>query len=279
MPSYHATLSYLYSLQYRGMKLGLRNVRTLVLAAGNPQRRFPSIHVAGTNGKGSTSSFIAACFTSAGYRTGLYTSPHLERFNERIRIDGLEIPDAEIVRLTRMLRPAIERTNATFFEATTVIAFSWFAREGVDVAVIETGLGGRLDATNVLKPMISVITNVALDHQEYLGNSLRMIAREKGGIIKPRTPVVTGSEDPDVIRVLKGIARKRSARFHLAGRVVRLSGRSASGRMSVVGKTTRRARCPPWPVRHPSTRERPTRGRGAGHSPGRGGIPKVVLQA
>jgi len=202
------------------MKLGLRNVRALVKALGNPERRFPSIHVAGTNGKGSTSSFIAACFTSAGYRTGLYTSPHLEQFNERIRIDGKQISDADIVRITNLLRPAIERTKATFFEATTAMAFCWFAEEGVDVAVIETGLGGRLDATNVLRPMISVITNVALDHQEYLGNTVKKIAREKGGIIKPRTPVVTASVDRDALHVLREIARRRKAKFRLAGHVV-----------------------------------------------------------
>ncbi len=130
MATYHSTLSFLYSLQYRGMKLGLRNVRTLVRAAGNPELKFPSIHIAGTNGKGSTSSFIASCFMSAGYRTGLYTSPHLQRFNERIRINSRQIPDAEIVRITRTLRPTIEMTKATFFEATTAIAFCWFARRG-----------------------------------------------------------------------------------------------------------------------------------------------------
>jgi dihydrofolate synthase/folylpolyglutamate synthase len=235
MPSYHATLRYLYSLQHRGMKLGLRNVRTLVRAAGNPELGFPSVHVAGTNGKGSTSSFLAACFTSAGYRTGLYTSPHLEKFNERIRIDGCMIPDADIVRLTEMLRPAIERTRATFFEATTVIAFRWFAEEGVDVAVIETGLGGRLDATNVLNPMISVITNVAMDHQEYLGDTISKIAREKGGIIKPRTPVATAAEDPDVLRVLRGIARKRRAKLYWARQAVRMDRKPALGRVAMTG--------------------------------------------
>ncbi len=239
MSTYHSTLSFLYSLQYRGMKLGLRNVRTLVRAAGNPERGFSSIHIAGTNGKGSTSSFIASCFMSAGYRTGLYTSPHLERFNERIRIDGRQIPDAEIVRITKMLRPAIQKTKATFFEATTAIAFCWFAEQGVDVAVIETGLGGRLDATNVVRPMISVITNVALDHQEYLGNTLRKIAREKGGIIKPRTPVVTASEDRNVLRVLKAIARRRKATFYQARRVIRLDQKSAPGRVTMRGDSSR----------------------------------------
>jgi len=172
---------------------------------------------------------------SAGYRTGLYTSPHLQRFNERILVDGRQIPDAEIVRITRMLRPAIQKTKATFFEATTAIAFCWFAEQGVDVAVIETGLGGRLDATNVVRPMISVITNVALDHQEYLGTTLRAIAREKGGIIKPRTPVVTASEDPDVFRVLRAIARRRKAALHQAGRIVRLDQKSAPGRVTMTG--------------------------------------------
>jgi dihydrofolate synthase / folylpolyglutamate synthase len=205
--SYRDTLGYLYSLEYRGIKFGLRNIRALVRDSGHPERAFPSIHVAGTNGKGSTSAFLASAFTEAGYRTGLYTSPHLVRFTERIRIDGEEIDGHRLVEYVRRLRPLIEKTRATFFEATTCVAFLYFADEKVGVAVIETGLGGRLDATNVLRPLVSVITNVSLEHTEMLGKTVRAIAREKGGIIKPSIPVVTGSTDPAVLAVL----RKRAA--------------------------------------------------------------------
>ncbi len=203
MNSYQDTLRYLYALEYRGMKFGLRNIRVLVREAGHPERAFPSIHIAGTNGKGSTSAFLASAFTEAGYRTGLYTSPHLLRFTERIRIDGKEIDGHRLVEYVRRLRPLIEKTRATFFEATTCVAFLYFADEKVDVAVIETGLGGRLDATNVLRPLVSVITNVSLEHTELLGKTVRAIAREKGGIIKPSIPAVTGSTDPAVLKELR----------------------------------------------------------------------------
>jgi dihydrofolate synthase/folylpolyglutamate synthase len=220
LTSYTETLTFLYGLQYRGMKLGLRNVRALLETAGNPERRFPSIHLAGTNGKGSTASFIASIFSASGYRTGLYTSPHLVRFTERIRIDGKEIPERRLVRYIESIRDAIETVNATFFEATTCAAYLYFADERVDMAVIETGLGGRLDATNVVVPCVSVITNVALDHQEYLGSTIKAIAGEKGGIIKSGIPTVTGSVDPVALRTLRRIADKRSAPFFAAGEVV-----------------------------------------------------------
>ena len=230
MNSYRDTLRYLYALEYRGMKFGLRNIRTLVREAGHPERAFPSIHVAGTNGKGSTSAFLASAFTEAGYRTGLYTSPHLVRFAERIRIDGKEIDDRRLVGYVRRLRPLIEKTGATFFEATTCVAFLYFADESVDVAVIETGLGGRLDATNVLRPLVSVITNVSLEHTELLGRTVRAIAREKGGIIKPAVPVVTGASDPAVLAVL----RRRAA---LCGVRLRESSKTVSVVRHTGGKT------------------------------------------
>ena len=242
MNSYRETLRYLYALEYRGMKFGLRNIRTLVREAGHPERAFPSIHVAGTNGKGSTSAFIASAFIEAGYRTGLYTSPHLVRFTERIRINGKEIDGHRLVEYVRRLRPFIEKTRATFFEATTCVAFLYFADEKVDVAVIETGLGGRLDATNVLRPLVSVITNVSLEHTEMLGKTVRAIAREKGGIIKPSVPVVTGATDPAVLAVLRrraalcGVRLRESSKTvsiirHARGKAVSLaSPRLAPGR-------------------------------------------------
>jgi dihydrofolate synthase / folylpolyglutamate synthase len=212
---YRDTLAYLYSLQKLGIKYGLRNIRSLLAACGHPERQFASVHVAGTNGKGSTASFLASILKEAGYSSGLYTSPHLVNFTERIRINGVEIPEARLVQYTREMRGAFERTHATFFEATTCIAFRYFADEGIDVGVIETGLGGRLDATNTLTPMVSVITNVAMDHMEYLGTTLRAIAREKAGIIKSGVPVVTASTAHEVLQVIRSAAtRRRSPLYH-----------------------------------------------------------------
>lgn len=204
---YSSTLRYLYGLQYRGIKVGLKNIRALTASVGHPERTFPCFHCAGTNGKGSTSSFLASILTESGYRTGLYTSPHLVNFVERIRIDGIPIPEAALVEYARKLRPAIDKTGATFFEATTCIAFQYFADQEVDVAVIETGLGGRLDATNVVIPLVSIITNVGFDHQEILGKTIRKIAREKAGIIKPGTPIVTGAEG-EALEVIRQTARR-----------------------------------------------------------------------
>jgi len=204
---YASTLRYLYGLQYRGIKVGLKNIRALTASVGHPERTFPCFHCAGTNGKGSTSSFLASILTESGYRTGLYTSPHLVDFVERIRIDGIPIPEAALVEYARKLRPAIDKTGATFFEATTCIAFQYFADQEVDVAVIETGLGGRLDATNVVIPLVSIITNVGLDHQEILGKTIRKIAREKAGIIKPGSPVVTSAKG-EALEVIRQTARR-----------------------------------------------------------------------
>lgn len=227
-PAYNRTLDYLYGLQLRGMKFGLRNIRSLARAAGHPERAFPSFHVAGTNGKGSTASFLAAILSAAGYRTGLYTSPHLVRFTERIRIDGVCMPEARLVEYADRFRKAIDGVHATFFEATTCIAFRYFADEQVDAAVIETGLGGRLDATNILKPLVSIITNVDVDHQEYLGTTIRRIAREKAGIIKEGAPVVTGAEG-DALDVIRAAARRKGSRVVAAPGLLR-PGRSVAGR-------------------------------------------------
>jgi len=211
------------------MKLGLHNIRVLMKYVGHPERRFPSIHIAGTNGKGSTSSFLASIATEAGYRTGLYTSPHLLRFNERIKIDGVELSDDRLVYYTEILRPAIDASHATFFEAATAVAFLYFADEGVDLAVIETGMGGRFDATNIIVPLVSVITNVAFDHTEYLGNTLPKIAREKGGIIKTGVPVVTGAGSLDVLAVFERIASQKKTRVYRIGKV-------ADGKLAAAGR-------------------------------------------
>jgi dihydrofolate synthase/folylpolyglutamate synthase len=196
-------------------------MRHLLKSVNNPENRFPSIHIAGTNGKGSTSAFLASIAMEAGHKTGLYTSPHLIRFTERIRINGKEIAERRLVEYVKALRTAIEEVHATFFEATTCIAFQYFADERVDVAIIEAGLGGRLDSTNVLKPMASVVTNIGLDHTDILGKTIGAIAREKGGIIKPGIPCVTGSTDFRAIRVLHRIATQKGAAFRQAQNIVK----------------------------------------------------------
>ncbi len=188
-----STLTYLYGLQKFGIKLGLRNIESLLDTLGHPERKYPAVHIAGTNGKGSTSSMIASMLRAAGYSVGLYTSPHLVDFNERIRVNGRKIPDAALIRYAARLRPAIDALQATFFEATTAIALQYFSDSGVDIAVLETGLGGRLDATNVVMPLVSVITSIGMDHTEILGTTIGKIAREKAGIIKPGVPCVVGA--------------------------------------------------------------------------------------
>ena len=195
------------------MKFGLGNSRALLHAFENPHRRFVSIHVAGTNGKGSTSAFIASILQEAGYKTGLYTSPHLVRFTERIRINGVELSTVRLIAYVDALRPVIEEVQATFFEATTAIAFRYFADEKIDVAVVETGLGGRLDSTNVLLPIASVITTIGLDHTQILGGTIEEVAAEKGGIIKPGRVVVSAVDDGAAEKVLLGIARSRGTRY------------------------------------------------------------------
>lgn len=193
------------------MKFGLHNIRALLRAVGNPQRSLKTVHFAGTNGKGSTSSMIAAVLTAAGYKVGLYTSPHLVKFNERIRINGKMISIKEVEQYTDLFRPHIIRCKATFFEATTAIAFKFFADQKVDIAVIETGLGGRLDSTNVISPLVSVITSIGKDHTELLGTTISSIAREKGGIIKRNIPVVLGKLPVNAEKVITSIAKlKRS---------------------------------------------------------------------
>lgn len=207
----HNTFSYLYSLHKFGMKFGLRNIRSLLKFVDNPHRKYKTIHIAGTNGKGSTSSMIAAILTAAGYKVGLYTSPHLVKFNERIRINGRMISDVEVVHYVKKLKPQIHRLKATFFEATTAMAFRYFADQKVDIAVIETGLGGRLDSTNVVRPIVSVITSIGKEHTEQLGKTIASIAREKAGIIKRRTPVVLGNMSGTARNVILSRAKEMRA--------------------------------------------------------------------
>jgi dihydrofolate synthase / folylpolyglutamate synthase len=219
---YQQRLKFLFDLQFFGIKLGLENIRALVAALGNPHRSYPVIHVAGTNGKGSTAAMIAAIFTASGYRTGLYTSPHLIKFNERIRIDGEPILDDDVVLYTRLLERTIVARRATFFEATTAMAFQYFADHSVDVAVVEAGLGGRFDATNVVEPVLSIITSIGLDHTEHLGGTLAEIANEKGGIIKYGVPCVTGTDAEVGYDTLKAVCRVNHSKLRRASRQTEL---------------------------------------------------------
>jgi dihydrofolate synthase / folylpolyglutamate synthase len=213
MDSYSATLQKIYKL-YGGMiDLRLDRMDRALALFGHPEKQFPSVHIAGTNGKGSTSAMLQHILHLAGYRTALYTSPHLVSFTERMRVGDDEISQDQVVKLAREIE---QRTGAagvplTFFEFVTVMAFIYFARQKVDVAVVEVGLGGRLDATNVVTPVVSVITTISKDHEAYLGPDVLSIAREKGGIIKPAVPVVCGRLPADVAQLLGAIARERNS--------------------------------------------------------------------
>ena len=184
------------------IKFGLDTTRELLTRIGAPHRLMPTIHVGGTNGKGSVSTLVAAALGEAGWRVGLYTSPHLVSFRERIRVDGVPIAPDAVAAWTTRLRPEIEARQATFFEASTAIAFADFAARGAEIAVVEVGLGGRLDSTNVVEPLLSVVTKVEMDHMKYLGDTLELIAVEKAGIAKPGVPFVIGETVPRLVEVL-----------------------------------------------------------------------------
>jgi dihydrofolate synthase/folylpolyglutamate synthase len=203
LQEYKNTLNFLFGLQKFGMKFGLENIKHLLDFLENPETNYPTVHIAGTNGKGSTAAMIASILTASGYKTGLYTSPHLIDFTERIRIDGKPISSKEVVIYGKKLKSQIQKSKATFFEATTAIAFQYFSDKNVDVALIETGLGGRLDATNVIKPELSIITTIGMDHSEQLGNTIQSIASEKAGIIKSRTPCITSVKNASALKIIK----------------------------------------------------------------------------
>ena len=210
--TYSSAVAYLYRLQKHGIKLGLETMTALTARVGMPQNRYRTLHIAGTNGKGSTAAMAAAILQASGYRVGLYTSPHLVDFRERIRVNGEMIAESQVAQLTEQLQALCQPDLApTFFEYTTAMAFQHFADSGVDVAVLEVGLGGRFDATNVVTPMACAITTIALDHQAYLGNTRSAIAFEKAGIIKPGVPVVLGRLDDDAWRTIEQVARERQA--------------------------------------------------------------------
>lgn len=201
----------MYDLQRLGIKVGLEQTFQLLERCGNSQDNFKSIHIAGTNGKGSTSAILASILKRTGYKVGLYTSPHLIRFNERVRVNGIPIPDEKIVEFVSLYKSDLEEIKSTFFEATTALAFNYFKEENVDVAVVETGLGGRLDSTNVLNPNVTIITSITADHTEILGKDLDKIAFEKGGIIKNNIPLVLSPQCDEVKNVLLKIAKENNS--------------------------------------------------------------------
>ena len=211
---YQRTLQQLYRLGQFGVKLGLENITALLDDLGRPHNTFPSIHIAGSNGKGSVAVLLATALQAAGHRVGLYTSPHLVDFRERIRVDGEYISRRNVIRLWERLRPRVRKLKATYFVTVTAMAFEYFRIRDVDIAIVETGLGGRLDATNVLLPHAAVITNISREHTRWLGKRLEQIAREKGGIIKEGVPVICAETRKTPLRVIERICRRQKASLH-----------------------------------------------------------------
>jgi dihydrofolate synthase / folylpolyglutamate synthase len=221
--SYQEALKYLYDnlpmfqrVGAAAIKKDLTNTIKLCTILGEPQRAFRSIHVAGTNGKGSTCHMLASILQASGYKTGLYTSPHLKEFTERIKVGGIEVTREYVVDFVNRIKPSIEEIRPSFFEITVAMAFDYFAKESIDVAVVEVGLGGKLDSTNVVQPLISVITNISWDHKELLGNTLPEIAGQKAGIIKPGIPVVVSERQHEVQDVFITTARENNAPIFFA---------------------------------------------------------------
>src|SRR6187402_1869734 len=225
--TYQQTIDYLFTrlpmfsrIGAAAFKKDLTNTLRLCEFLGNPHQKFKSVHIAGTNGKGSVSHMLAAVLHSAGYKTGLYTSPHLKDFRERIKCSGtsrLEMIDKDfVIEFTERIKPLIEEIEPSFFEITVAMAFEYFVQQKVDIAVIEVGLGGRFDSTNIITPELSVITNIGWDHMNILGDSLEKIAFEKAGIIKTNVPVVIGEIIQETESVFENIAAEKKAPFHLA---------------------------------------------------------------
>lgn len=236
--SYEETLNFLYQNLPMFQRVGasalrpdLKNTEALCAVLGSPHLKFKSIHIGGTNGKGSTSHMIASILQSAEYKTGLYTSPHLKEFTERIRINGIEISKDYVVDFVNRLQPVIEKLKPSFFELTVAMAFDYFAQESVDVAVIEVGLGGRLDSTNVITPVLSVITNIGWDHMDILGDSLEKIALEKAGIIKPEVPVVISERQAEIANVFQEKASAVNSDLYFASDQYKALARNEDGQI------------------------------------------------
>jgi dihydrofolate synthase / folylpolyglutamate synthase len=221
--TYQASLDYLVGLTTFGMNFGLGRIQELLKRLGNPEKSLRVVHVGGTNGKGSTTVMIARILREAGYKVGVFTSPHLHDYRERMTINGQMIPKEKVIQMISNVRPHLEEMvskgveHPTEFEVSTAMAFLYFAQENVDYALIEVGLGGAIDSTNVVSPLISVITNVAMDHMDYLGSDVVSIAKVKAGIIKPNSYVVTAAQDPEVIQVLRDTAKANNVPITLVG--------------------------------------------------------------
>ena len=239
---YPGALAFLYP-RTTTIKFGLETTRALLAELGDPHLVMPAIHIGGTNGKGSVAALVAAALGEAGLRVGLYTSPHLVSFRERMLVGDVPVSEAAIAMWTGRLRPLILEREATFFEATTAITFADFAARGAEVAVVEVGLGGRLDSTNVVRPMVSAVTRIARDHTKYLGDSLEEIAREKAGIAKPGAPFVIGETDPGLVEALAAGARSAVQELEPGARAdVRIvpAGRTWNGPLGLAGPHQRR---------------------------------------
>ncbi len=218
-----------------GARLGLEPMRRFCRAIGDPQEELDVIHVAGTNGKGTTCRFLSSVYQSAGYRCGMFISPHLQDFRERFTINGQWIPEQDVVKFFNRFQTLLERHQLTYFEICTALGFWWFHRRDVDLVAVETGLGGRWDATNIVYPLLSVITSISRDHQQLLGATIEEIAREKGGVIKPEIPVVVGKLGPEAKKVVKEIAGRRESPLHAAAD---LQPRFRDGRFELVEEGT-----------------------------------------
>jgi dihydrofolate synthase/folylpolyglutamate synthase len=227
LSSFRQTLDYLYAAVPDFQRIGaaaykadLHNTLALLAALGNPEKKFKSIHVAGTNGKGSSSHMLASILQEAGYKTGLYTSPHLREFTERIKINGHDVEQQYVIDFTNRIQGLIEKIKPSFFEITVAMAFEYFAANEIDIAVIEVGLGGRLDSTNVITPLVSLITNISFDHKDILGDTLEKIATEKAGIIKEGIPVVVSEMQPETYKVFIGKAKQTRSKILFADKAI-----------------------------------------------------------
>ena len=223
--AYQQSLDYLYGLEKFGMIFGLTQAERILNAIGDPHKEIQTIHIGGTNGKGSTAAMMSSILQKEGYRVGLYTSPHLIRFTERIKVNGKEIKEEQVAALTGWMRKEIEAAGIlppfTFFDFTTAMALHYFKQKLVDLAILEVGLGGRLDSTNVVDPLIAIITNIAKDHEEYLGKSILKIAREKAGIIKKGRPLITAVTQPHVLRLFSKVCQGKGSPYFRVGKEFR----------------------------------------------------------
>jgi len=284
MMNYQEAWGFLDNLQFFKIKLGLESMSRFLDSVGNPHRNLRFVHVAGTNGKGSVSTTLQTILTRAGYKVGLYTSPHLSCVRERFRIDERFISEEAFARQASAIRAALGERQITYFEFATALALLWFAEEQVEVAILEVGMGGRLDATNIITPLVSIITNVSMDHEQYLGNTLAAVAFEKAGVIKPGVPVVAGLAADESLAVVTQVCEERQATlFCWAGSLPRFEAVREAGTIkgsmittpwpacNAASRVATRLATPPWPW--PRWRRSPAPSRFPGRRSGRGCSP------